>query len=123
MFDEVLRLWLDWAVDGFRINAAVGLFKYPGLSDSPDPAAAEDARDAGNPLAWKQPEVNKVWRCWRAICDTYTAIDGHERILAGEVVMPAPRFRQPIYDPTSSTNPSTATCWTPPGTPQGSMPR
>ncbi|MFI1161841.1 glycoside hydrolase family 13 protein [Streptomyces sioyaensis] len=89
-FDDVLRFWLDRGVDGFRIDVAVGLFKHPALPDSPDPAADEEARDAVNPLAWNQPEVHQVWRRWRAICDMYTASDGRERTLVGEVAVPTP---------------------------------
>ncbi|WP_455356664.1 glycoside hydrolase family 13 protein [Streptomyces sp. SYSU K217416] len=89
-FNDVLRFWLDRGVDGFRIDVAVGLFKHPELPDSPDPTADEDSRDAVNPLAWNQPEVHEVWRRWRAICDAYTAWDGRERILVGEVAVPTP---------------------------------
>ncbi|MFG2826146.1 alpha-amylase family glycosyl hydrolase [Streptomyces sp. NPDC048434] len=89
-FDEVLCFWLDRGVDGFRIDVAVGLFKHPELPDSPDPTADEDARDAVNPLAWNRPEVHEVWRRWRAICDAYTARDGRERTLVGEVAVPTP---------------------------------
>ncbi|GAA0907028.1 hypothetical protein GCM10009574_099740 [Streptomyces asiaticus] len=89
-FDDVLRFWLDRGVDGFRIDVAVGLYKHPDLPDSPDPTADEDARDAINPQAWNQPEVHGVWRRWRAICDTYSARDGRERTLVGEVAVPTP---------------------------------
>lgn len=90
LFDKVLRFWLDRGVDGFRIDVAVGLFKHPGLPDSPDPTADEDARDAINPLAWNQPEVHTVWRRWRAICEEYDAYDGKQRTLVGEVAVPTP---------------------------------
>ncbi len=36
-FERVLRFWLDRGVDGFRIDVAAGLFKHPGLPDSPCP--------------------------------------------------------------------------------------
>ena len=90
LFDEVLRFWLDRGVDGFRIDVAAGLFKHPDLPDSPDPEADERARDAINPLAWNRPEVHGVWRRWRALCDAYTARDGRERTLVGEVSAPTP---------------------------------
>ncbi|MEU7434078.1 glycoside hydrolase family 13 protein [Streptomyces sioyaensis] len=89
-FDTVLRFWLDRGVDGFRIDVAVGLYKHPALPDSPDPAGDEEARDAVNPLAWNQPEVHQIWRRWRTICDMYTAADGRERTLVGEVAVPTP---------------------------------
>ncbi|MFE9097814.1 alpha-amylase family glycosyl hydrolase [Streptomyces sp. NPDC007264] len=89
-FDDVLRFWLDRGVDGFRIDVAVGLYKHPELPDSPEPDADEEARDAVNPLAWNRPEVHAVWRRWRALCDAYTASDGRERVLVGEVAVPTP---------------------------------
>ncbi|MCF6526363.1 glycoside hydrolase family 13 protein [Streptomyces sp. JJ36] len=90
-FDEVLRFWLDRGIDGFRIDVAAGLFKHPALPDSPDPQADERARDSVNPLAWNQPEVHDVWRRWRAVCEEYTARDGHDRLLVGEVSVPTAR--------------------------------
>ncbi|WP_411149389.1 glycoside hydrolase family 13 protein [Streptomyces sp. A30] len=89
-FEQVLRFWLDRGVDGFRIDVATGLFKHPGLPDSPDPAADARARDTVNPLAWNQPETHGVWRTWRAICEEYTARDGVDRLLVGEVSVRTP---------------------------------
>ncbi|MEV8093865.1 glycoside hydrolase family 13 protein [Kitasatospora sp. NPDC085879] len=87
-FDQVLRFWLDRGVDGFRIDVAAGLFKHPALPDSDDPEADERTRDSVNPLAWNQPEVHGIWRDWRAICEEYTARDGLDRLLVGEVSVP-----------------------------------
>jgi alpha-glucosidase len=87
-FERALRFWLDRGVDGFRIDVAAGLYKHPELPDSPDPEADERSRDSVNPLAWNQPEVHQVWRAWRAICEEYTARDGRERLLVGEVSVP-----------------------------------
>ncbi|WP_413756673.1 glycoside hydrolase family 13 protein [Streptomyces sp. MMBL 11-3] len=88
-FDQVLRFWLDRGVDGFRIDVATGLYKHPELPDSPDPGADARTRDSVNPLAWNQPEVHDVWRHWRAMCEEYTARDGRERLLVGEVSVPS----------------------------------
>ncbi|MFE3493337.1 glycoside hydrolase family 13 protein [Streptomyces sp. NPDC059175] len=90
-FDEVLRFWLDRGVDGFRIDVAAGLYKDPELPDSPDPEADARTRDSVNPLAWNQPEVHDVWRHWRSVCEEYTARDGRERLLVGEVSVPTAR--------------------------------
>ncbi|MCK1798196.1 glycoside hydrolase family 13 protein [Streptomyces sp. XM4193] len=87
-FDDILRFWLDRGVDGFRIDVAAGLYKHPDLPDSDDPGADERSRDSVNPLAWNQPEVHEVWRQWRSICEEYTARDGHDRLLVGEVSVP-----------------------------------
>ncbi|TJZ54452.1 glycoside hydrolase family 13 protein [Streptomyces piniterrae] len=89
-FDKVLRFWLDRGVDGFRIDVAAGLYKHPELPDSPDPTADERTRDSVNPLAWNQPEVHQVWRDWRALCEEYTARDGNDRLLVGEVSVRTP---------------------------------
>jgi alpha-glucosidase len=89
-FEDVLRFWLDRKVDGFRIDVAAGLYKHPELPDSDDPEADERTRDSVNPLAWNQPEVHDVWRRWRAICEEYTASDGQERLLVGEVSVRTP---------------------------------
>ncbi|WP_431046009.1 glycoside hydrolase family 13 protein [Streptomyces sp. P1-3] len=89
-FDQVLRFWLDRGADGFRIDVAAGLFKHPELPDSPDPEADERTRDSVNPLAWNQPEVHQVWREWRALCEEYTARDGRDRLLVGEVSVRTP---------------------------------
>ncbi|MFE6856572.1 alpha-amylase family glycosyl hydrolase, partial [Streptomyces sp. NPDC057674] len=90
-FEQVLRFWLDRGVDGFRIDVAAGLYKDPALPDSDDPTADERTRDSVNPLAWNQPEVHDVWRRWRAVCEEYTARDGIERLLVGEVSVPTAR--------------------------------
>ncbi|MCX5232382.1 glycoside hydrolase family 13 protein [Streptomyces sp. NBC_00233] len=90
-FEQVLRFWLDRGVDGFRIDVAAGLYKHPDLPDSDDPTADERTRDSVNPLAWNQPEVHDVWRRWRAVCEEYTARDGIERLLVGEVSVPSAR--------------------------------
>ncbi|MGW7431469.1 glycoside hydrolase family 13 protein [Streptomyces sp. NPDC054861] len=90
-FEHVLRFWLDRGVDGFRIDVAAGLFKHPGLPDSSDPEADARTRDSVNPLAWNQPEVHDVWRHWRSVCEEYTARDGRERLLVGEVSVPNAR--------------------------------
>ncbi|MGW2013605.1 glycoside hydrolase family 13 protein [Streptomyces sp. NPDC001927] len=90
-FEQVLRFWLDRGVDGFRIDVAAGLFKHPELPDSDDPTADERTRDSVNPLAWNQPEVHDVWRRWRSVCEEYTARDGIERLLVGEVSVPTAR--------------------------------
>ena len=81
MFVRVLRFWLDRGVDGFRVDAAQGLFKHPDLPDGDDPGADERVRDAANPLAWNQPEVHEVYRHWREVCAGYPG----DRVLIGEV--------------------------------------
>lgn len=84
-FDDVLRFWLDLGVDGFRLDAAQGLFKNAELPDVADPYEEERVGDATNPFAWNQPEVHDVYRHWRALVDEYAARDGIERPLVVEI--------------------------------------
>ncbi|MFC8520177.1 glycoside hydrolase family 13 protein [Streptomyces sp. NPDC057257] len=85
MFENVLRFWLDRGVDGFRIDAAQGLHKNPELPDVDDPFEEERIADAVNVHAWNRPEVHEVYRSWRRIADSYTARDGRDRPLIGEI--------------------------------------
>ncbi|MCW3159070.1 alpha-amylase family glycosyl hydrolase [Micropruina sonneratiae] len=84
-FDDVLRVWLDRGVDGFRLDAAQGLFKHPDLPDADDPEIDERNGDALNPHAWNRPEVHTVYRHWRTIVDERERGDGVQRPLIGEV--------------------------------------
>jgi alpha-glucosidase len=77
MFDDVLRLWFDRGVDGFRIDVAYAMVKHPDLPDLDDP-------DGENPYSWNQPGVHEIFRRWRAIADAY----GRELTLLGEVWLP-----------------------------------
>ena len=85
MFEEILRFWLDRGVDGFRIDAAQGLFKHPDLPDAVDPFEEERVADAANALAWNQPEVLDIYASWRTIADRYASCSGTDRVLIGEV--------------------------------------
>ncbi|NYH93122.1 glycoside hydrolase family 13 protein [Actinopolymorpha rutila] len=89
-FEHVLRFWLDRGVDGFRVDVAQGLHKKAGLPDHPDAAADEATGDPVNPNAWNQPAVHQVWRSWRRLVRDYTAADGRDRLLIGEVGLTDP---------------------------------
>ncbi len=79
-FDGVLRFWFDRGVDGIRIDVAHGLFKTPGLPDSPTvPTVIDGLRS--NPLAMDQEPVHEVYRRWRRLADGYSPA----RLLVGEV--------------------------------------
>ena len=64
MFDDVLRTWFDRGIDGFRIDIAYGMVKYPGLPDVINP-------EGENPYIWNQPGVHEIFKRWRAISDSY----------------------------------------------------
>ncbi|WP_454778701.1 alpha-amylase family glycosyl hydrolase [Georgenia muralis] len=79
-FDQILRFWFDRSVDGMRIDVAHGLFKAPGLPDSPAvPTVIDGLRS--NPLAMDQEAVHEVYRRWRKLAEEYDP----PRLLVGEV--------------------------------------
>jgi alpha-glucosidase len=81
MFEEILRFWLDRGIGGFRVDVAHGLFKDPEFRDVPDPTLTN------RPSAYyHRPEVQEVYRKWRAILDSYPR-DGFPgtRTAVGEV--------------------------------------
>ncbi len=85
-FEDILRFWLDFGLDGLRIDAAPGLAKEPGL---PDFHLVENLFQpvtwSGSPL-WDVEGVHDIYRSWRAIADGY---DG-DRMYVGEVVVNGP---------------------------------
>jgi alpha-glucosidase len=72
MFENVIRFWLDRGVAGLRIDVAWGMFKDPGLPDDPDPDKVQQPLNA--PSAYRhRPELQQLYRSWRAILDSYPA--------------------------------------------------
>ena len=86
-FEEILRFWFDFGLDGLRVDAAAGLAKEDGLPDFG--FLAEDVFApviwTGSPL-WDVEGVHDILRSWRSIADEY---DG-DRVLVGEVVVNGP---------------------------------
>ncbi len=81
-FDHVLRFWFDLGVDGFRVDVAYGLFKDPQYRDNPgvySPTLFGHGPEQA--MTTNQRAVHRVWRRWRAICDSYA----DPRMLVGEV--------------------------------------
>jgi len=81
LFEDVIRFWLDRGAAGLRVDVAWGLFKDPDLPDDPGGIP----RDA--PSAYHhRPELQDLYRTWRAILDSYPA-DGFPgaRTAIGEV--------------------------------------
>jgi alpha-glucosidase len=76
LFDDVLRFWFDRGVDGFRIDAANGMYKHVDLPDW-------NGAHTYNGHAWDQPEVHEVYRRWRRIIDEYAP--ERELTLVGEI--------------------------------------
>ncbi len=78
-FETVLRFWLDRGVDGFRVDAAHGLYKEGRLTP-------RKPGDKPPYPMWDQPEVHEVYRRWRKILDEY---DG-ERMAVAEACAGSP---------------------------------
>jgi alpha-glucosidase len=76
-FDEVLRHWFDFGVDGMRLDALHMLFKDADRPDWPEPP--DTTRHPGT-----QPGIHDVMRRWRTIADAYEV----PRVLVGEVWSP-----------------------------------
>jgi alpha-glucosidase len=76
-FEQVLRVWFDRGVDGFRIDVAHMLFKHPDLPDWPGP-------DPYNAYQQNRPEVHAIYRRWRALAEEYR----RDLTLVGEIWVP-----------------------------------
>jgi alpha-glucosidase len=91
-FEGILKFWLDRGVDGFRIDVAQALIKYPGLPDIP--TARERANndemvpDEERPM-WDQDGVHEIYRSWRKILNSY---DGDRMAVAEAWASPASRI-------------------------------
>ena len=84
-FEQVIRFWLDRGAAGLRVDVAHGIYKDPNLPDDPDPDHLN--RPVNAPSAYHhRPELQQLYRSWRAILDSYPA-DGFPgaRTAIGEV--------------------------------------
>jgi len=81
LFEDVIRFWLDRGVAGLRVDVAHGLFKDPDLPD----ILGRHPLNAPSPYRHR-PELQALYRSWRAILDSYPA-DGFPgpRTAIGEV--------------------------------------
>jgi alpha-glucosidase len=87
-FEKVIRFWLDRGAAGLRVDVANGLYKDP---DLPDTAPAGSATPDHDPC-YHRPELQELYRSWRAILDSYdTAEFPGQRTAIGEVWYPGPQ--------------------------------
>jgi alpha-glucosidase len=89
----VMRHWLDWGADGFRVDVMWHLIKDARLRDNPpnpdyDPRTSRHSYDRLLPaFSTDQPEVHEVVAAMRRVVDEYD-----ERLLIGEIYLPVERL-------------------------------
>jgi len=95
LFERVIRFWLDRGVAGLRVDVAHGIFKDPALPD----LTGERPLNAPSPYRHR-PELQPLYRSWRAILDSYPA-DGFPgaRTAIGEVWYDRPETLAPYLEP------------------------
>jgi alpha-glucosidase len=95
LFEDVIRFWLDRGVAGLRVDVAHGIFKDPGLPDLTGPRPL----NALSPYRHR-PELQPLYRSWRAILDSYPD-DGFpgSRTAVGEVWYDVPETLAPYLEP------------------------
>ena len=68
LFEDVIGFWLDRGVAGLRVDVAHGIFKDPELPD------LTGSHPLNAPSAYRhRPELQPLYRSWRAILDSYPA--------------------------------------------------
>ena len=87
--EDVLKFWLDRGVDGFRIDVAHGMVKYPGLPDIPEVNTTSEMLAPHERPFWDQEGVHEIYRSWRKILDSYP---GERMAVAEAWVSPASRI-------------------------------
>jgi alpha-glucosidase len=88
---DVLRVWLDRGVDGFRIDVIWHMVKDEGFRDNPpNPEWTPDQRPYDRHIhanSTDQPEVHDVIARMRGVFDEYD-----ERVMIGEIYLPVERL-------------------------------
>jgi alpha-glucosidase len=88
-FESILDFWLDFGVDGFRIDVASFLIKAPGLPDFHSVAIGgpTGARTPGPHPYMDLEGVHEIYRGWRKILDRH-----RDAVFCGEIALPAARI-------------------------------
>lgn len=92
MFDEILRFWLRLGVDGFRVDAACGLMKAPGLPDQRSGAEGlpiQTIDEETRPPMWDQDTVHDVYRRWNGVLREF----GPDRMMVSEAWLEPERLK------------------------------
>ena len=91
----MIRFWLDRGVAGLRVDVAHGLFKDPDLPD----LVGSPVLHAPSPYRHR-PELQPLYRSWRAILDSYPAVGfPGPRTAVGEVWYDRPETLRPYLVP------------------------
>jgi alpha-glucosidase len=96
---DVIRFWLDREVDGFRIDAAMHLFKDPQFRDNPEqkrPTIGKDRGDVGEQVQFfnaNQPDTHAFLRDLRRLIESYPG----DRLMLGEVYLLDPAAAAHYY--------------------------
>ena len=95
LFEDVIGFWLDRGVAGLRVDVAHGIFKDPELPD----LTGSHPLNAPSPYRHR-PELQPLYRSWRAILDSYpaAAFPG-ARTAIGEVWYDVPETLGPYLEP------------------------
>jgi alpha-glucosidase len=95
LFEDVIRFWLDRGAAGLRVDVAHGIFKDPDLSD----ITGTHPLNAPSPYRHR-PELQALYRSWRAILDSYPAAGfPGSRTAIGEVWYDRPETLKPYLEP------------------------
>src|SRR6516225_8472222 len=95
LFEDVIGFWLDRGVAGLRVDVAHGIFKDPQLPDLTGPQPL----NAPSPYRHR-PELQPLYRSWRAILDSYPAAGfPGARTAIGEVWYDRPETLAPYLEP------------------------
>nr|XP_018902898.1 PREDICTED: alpha-glucosidase-like [Bemisia tabaci] len=90
---DVIRFWLDFGVDGFRVDAVPVLFEDEELRNNPYVSSrVENSTDFGDQIpvyTFQRPENFELLHQWRLLIDDYSSRDGRKRLMTVEAYEPA----------------------------------
>ena len=89
-FESIMRFWLDFGADGFRVDVAHSLVKDPDYPDAADGGQSFDRQQQLDHPFWDRDEVHEIIRSWRSILDEYG-----DRIMVAEAWVHPDRL--PLY--------------------------
>ena len=93
---DVMCFWFDRGVDGFRIDVLWHMVKAADFPDNPPNPDYQPAMGDMHRLlqlhSTDQPEVHDIAADMRAVADSYGAEGRGERVLIGEIYLPADRL-------------------------------